>query len=133
MNDHDTELDCFWEDATFDIGAPTHPPMVGREEYIKFIKPDRPLQAADTVEGPGPPHDIPTAGHFVVHPIINVDGNKASGTWLQYCLHSDNTTMHMLFWVQGIYTIKYEKRNGKWKFSYLNWVPRSEPRGFGGH
>ena len=70
-------------------------------------------------------------GLFTVHPIVNVDGDKATGTWLFYYL-----TCHprefpdfpdpkdVPDWMQGIYDMEYVRENGKWKISLLKWRAR---------
>ena len=130
-DDADGQMECFADDATFACGT-SHPPMVGKAAIEKFTRMEPPPEAAAQA-GPMPKDQIPAAGHFIVHPIIKVNGDKATGSWLQYCLHSDQATMHVLFWVQGFYDVEYVKRNGEWKISYMKWEPRSEPRGFGEH
>ena len=122
FNDADGEIECFTDDATFVIKPEA--PFVGKGEIYKFF--------AGIPNGPRKLPKIPTAGHFIVHPLVKVDGDKATGSSLQYCLHSDDVTLHMLFWVQGIYDAEFVKDNGEWKISFLRWTVRSQPAGFGG-
>jgi len=68
-------------------------------------------------------------GDLVVHPIISVDGNTATGNWIIYLMYSQPRTWQSLFWVQGIYDAKYVKENGQWKFSFLKWTRRLAPPG----
>ena len=63
--DHDTLADFFTEDAVWDGG--TFGRYEGREEIREFFC--------------GVSTDIPFAVHYMMNPIISVDGDKASGRW----------------------------------------------------
>jgi ketosteroid isomerase-like protein len=63
-------------------------------------------------------------GDFVIHPIITVNGHKATGNWLMYMMYCYRITGQPLFWIQGEYNAEYVKINGNWKFSYLYHRPR---------
>ena len=63
-------------------------------------------------------------GDFVVHPIIRVDGDKATGKWLIYLMYCYPRTGQSLFWVQGFYDMDYVRENEKWKISVMRWTER---------
>lgn len=132
FNDGDGEAAGFADDATCLIGS--NPPLIGKEAILKFTVGHadmlKSMARSQTPEGKEP---IPTSGHFILHPVITVEGNKARGTWMQYCLTSDPLTMHLLYYVQAVYDVEYVKRDGKWHIYYMKWTPRSEPRGWGEH
>ena len=66
----DEIVDCFTDDAKIEAGPPTTP---GREGIAAFFEMIKPGQSG-------------TEGYFVFHPIINVNGDTASGTWLIYMM-----------------------------------------------
>ncbi len=57
-------------------------------------------------------------GHMVGQPIITVEGDTASGTWIVYMLFSKPSVQ----WVQGSQECEYVKENGQWKFSKLKFT-----------
>ncbi len=54
-------------------------------------------------------------GHMAIQPDINVEGDRATGTWLVYILFSRPTIQ----WVQGRNECEYRKIGGVWKISKL--------------
>jgi hypothetical protein len=126
LNNGELEAEGFADDATFYMGPG---PLVGKEAITKFaVGHAEGLKASTPFTGPYKLEKVPADGHFIVHPVITVDGDKAKGTWMQYCLSADPITMHMLYYVQALYDIEYVKRNGKWQFYTMKWTPRIEPR-----
>lgn len=103
--------DCFAENSTIDFGAPGHP-IKGKGAIEKFFK-----------EMLAKIH-VGKEGNFEVHPIISVDGDKATGNWVMYIMYFYPRTGQSLFWVQGIYDVEYVRENGQWKFSLLGWRER---------
>ena len=79
-------------------------------------------------------HHIGKEGNFMVHPIIEVDGDEAMGSWLVYLQFAQPrkmvprptifTTDDAPDWMQGYYEMEYIKENGKWKISLLKWRSR---------
>ncbi|MFH1647709.1 MAG: nuclear transport factor 2 family protein [Chloroflexota bacterium] len=73
-------------------------------------------------------------GNFVVHPIISVKGNKATGSWLLYTQFSlphkiqrdpsPTADEDAPDWMQGYYEMGYARENGEWKISLLRWTRR---------
>ena len=66
-------------------------------------------------------------GNFIVHPVINIDGDEATGTWMSYFMHVKDHG-DPLHWMQGIYDCKYVRENGRWKISVLKWRARLKYR-----
>jgi ketosteroid isomerase-like protein len=60
--------------------------------------------------------------HFVVMPVVHVDGDKATGHWLLYILIADPETGKPMKNTQGRHECEYIKQAGIWKFSKLTWV-----------
>jgi hypothetical protein len=123
LNDGDLEAEGYADDATFVLG---NAPMVGKETIHKWVK-----NHAEMVKAQGAPwklKNVPTEGHFILHPVISIDGDKAKGSWMQYCLVAEPRTMQLLYFVQALYDIEYVRKDGRWQISYLRWMPRIEPR-----
>ena len=102
--------DCFAEDALIDVYL--HDPVRGNTNIRKWFKEELALTHAGA------------EGDIVVHPEIQIDGDKAKGKWLLYMMYCYPRTGQSLFWVQGFYTMEYVRENGQWKISYMNWEER---------
>lgn len=102
----DTCADCFAEDALVDVYL--HEPVKGNAAIRKWFKEELPKTHAGK------------EGDVLVHPVIEVDGDKAKGTWLIYLMYCYPRTGQSLFWVQIFYNMEYVRENGKWKISYMN-------------
>jgi ketosteroid isomerase-like protein len=102
--------DCFAKDALVDVYL--HDPIKGNAAIRKWFKED----LSKTHAG--------KEGDVLVHPVIEVDGDKAKGTWLIYLMYCYPRTGQSLFWVQGFYRMEYVRENGDWKISYMNWEER---------
>jgi hypothetical protein len=102
--------DCFAENARVDVYL--HKPIQGRETIRKWFK----EELSKTHAG--------KEGDVLVHPIIKVDGDKATGKWLLYMMYCYPRTGQSLFWVQGFYNNEYVRENGKWKISLMYWRER---------
>jgi ketosteroid isomerase-like protein len=117
--DWDDLLDCFTEDALVELtnGSPR-----GRAEMEKFFK----NKIAVT--------HIGQEGNFCVHPIITVDGDRATGSWLLYTHFSKphkiqidpspTADVDSPDWMGGYYEMEYARVNGEWKISHLKWTNR---------
>lgn len=75
----------------------------------------------------GAPKQLPFALHYVMNPIIEVDGETATGTWylFQACTFATN---NQAVWGAAKYNEAYVKVNGEWKFRRLTvtsrfWTP----------
>jgi ketosteroid isomerase-like protein len=99
----DDMLDCFADDGVADIW--NHGPRKGKKEIENLFK---------SFEG----KILPTHGHLVTQPVINVDGEKAEGHWILYLFLPGPEVE----WFQGRYDCNYVKIDGKWKFSYLKYT-----------
>ncbi len=102
---------CFTDDAKIEAGPPVSPGKEGIAAFFEMIKPGHSGKE----------------GNFVVHPIINVNGDSATGTWLIYMMYAYQPTGQALFWIQGVYDMEYKRQNGEWKISSLKWIQRVGP------
>jgi hypothetical protein len=106
----DEIADCFTENAEMDKGFEM---IRGKAAIMKEFKEE--ISKSHTGK----------EGLFVVHPIINVDGDKATGKFLSYFMHVRSANQDpMLHWMQGVYNCTYVKENNKWKISLFYWRPR---------
>jgi hypothetical protein len=74
-------------------------------------------------------HHIGQEGIFMVHPIIEVDGDKATGRWLLYIQFAQPRKMDPIptifatdeapDWMQGYYETEYVRESGVWKIGYM--------------
>ncbi len=109
----DDIVDCFPENGEVDLGYPEGFIIKGKEAISKLFK-----------EGISRAH-VGKEGLFVVHPVIDVDGDRATGKFVSYFMHLGvNGQPPMVDWVQGVYDCKYIKVNNQWKISLLKWRPR---------
>jgi hypothetical protein len=111
----DALVECFSENAEVDLGEGTQPSTIikGKEEIRKLYK-----------EGVSISH-VGREGIFVVHPVIEVEGDRATGTWLSYFMNIRSRGREpLLYWMQGTYECKYVKENNVWKFSSMKWRAR---------
>ena len=62
------------------------------------------------------------AAHMAVNPVIEVDGERATGKWL---VHVACTTRNAnrAVWVQGKYDEEYVKVGGKWMWRSIRFTP----------
>lgn len=102
--------DCFAQNARVDVYL--HKAIQGRETIRKWFK----EELSKTHAG--------KEGDVLVHPIIKVDGDKATGKWLLYMMYCYPRTGQSLFWVQGFYNNEYVRENGRWKISLMYWRER---------
>jgi hypothetical protein len=116
----DEIADCFAEDSVMNMGLAKIKDgttvggiLKGKAAILKEFK-----------EGISKAH-TGREGLFVVHPIIKVNGDKATGKWLSYFMHVRSAGQDpLLHWMQGVYDCEYVKENNKWKFSLFKWRPR---------
>jgi len=115
----DEILDCFADDAIIDLHAGY---CQGKKAFTKLIKDKISLA------------HIGEEGNFVVHPIINVNGDTARGSWLFYIQYAQPRQLNPVpdifktgeapKWMQGYYEMEYKRVNGRWKISILKWRAR---------
>jgi ketosteroid isomerase-like protein len=106
----DEIVDCFAEDATANIAH--HGLRRGRAELEKLFKENISKMNAGKLRD----------AHFVVQPVINVEGSTASGYWLMYIMVADPETGKSLRWVQGRHDCEYVEIDGKWKFKSVKYT-----------
>ncbi len=65
---------------------------------------------------------LPFAIHHVTNPAIEVDGDRATGSWLlfQPCVHAAGDTA---LWIAGRYQDEYRREDGVWRFSKVTFRP----------
>ena len=103
-------VDCFSEDAMIDVFL--HEPVSGKKAIEKWFK----EELSKTHAG--------KEGDVCIHPIISVEGDRATGKWLLYIMYFYPRTGQSLFWVQGFYNMEYIREKGEWKISVMNWTER---------
>jgi uncharacterized protein (TIGR02246 family) len=112
--DADTLAELFTEDAVWDGG------LFGRHEGREAIR--RFFQGVSS--------DIVFALHYMLNPVITVDGDRAEGTWylFQTCTFAEGNTP---IWGAARYEEEYRRVDGEWKFFRLKlissfWTPFAE-------
>ena len=93
------------------------PPMADMQDMPRTRTP------ADVVKGmkaQAEGGNLNHTGGFVVHPIIKIDGDRATGHWVLYIMLSYQLTNQLLFFLQRTYDTVYVRENGKWKISEIN-------------
>jgi ketosteroid isomerase-like protein len=106
--------ELFTEDAVWDGGALGR--NVGREAIRQFFR--------------GSSQRIIFAVHNILSPIIEIDGDTATGTWylLQTCTYAAG---NQAVWGAATYHDRYVRHNGTWKFQHVRieshfWTPFEE-------
>jgi ketosteroid isomerase-like protein len=73
------------------------------------------------------PERLPFAIHMVMNAVIDVDGDRATGTWylFQPCTYADGD---QAIWGSAHYNEEYVRVDGQWKFQHLTltshfWTP----------
>jgi ketosteroid isomerase-like protein len=115
----DKVIDCFAENAVTDVGPPGV--VKGKANIAKLFR-----EGISGAHGRG-------EGTIVVHPIIDVEGDKAKGNWLMYLLNVDFKTKEPTDWIMGEYDMEYVKEDGKWKFGLMKWRSRGSAGKPGAH
>lgn len=64
---------------------------------------------------------MPFAIHHVSNPAIEIDGDRATGTWLlwQPCVHASGPAL----WIAGRYQDEYRRVDGVWRFASVTIRP----------
>jgi len=112
--DADTLADLFTEDAIWDGG------VFGRYDGQEAIR-----QYFQDISS-----DIVFAMHYMMNPIIEVDGDEARGAWylFQTCTFAEGNTPIL---GAAKYAERYQRVHGTWKFRHLRlisifWTPYEE-------
>lgn len=58
------------------------------------------------------------SAHMVSNPIIEVDGDRATGKWYVH-LPCTGKAQNMAGWIQGRYDEEYVRQNGEWKWKSI--------------
>lgn len=113
--DADALANLFVEDAVWD-GGTLRPRIEGRSAIREFFVAAK--------------HRLPFAIHMVLNPIIEVEGDRAKGTWylFQPCTFADEDRA---VWGSARYDEEYVRQDGQWKFKNLAltsffWTPFDE-------
>lgn len=94
----------FAEDAVADFGPLGR--ATGRDDVHEWF---------ETVPAEG----LPFFRHMVHNPIIEVDGDEASGTW--YADVPSITDDDEAIWIQGIYENEFVREDDEWRFSLMDY------------
>ncbi len=105
-HDYDGVASLFVEDGLWDA-RPLAPLAQGREAIRDLFKG---FQAA------------PFAVHYVTNPIIEVDGDTATGQW-HLLLAITQGDDQQAFWVIGIYNDEFVRTPEGWRFKALRFTP----------
>jgi hypothetical protein len=107
-------IDCFAQDAIADIGI--YGPKFGRDEIAALFH----QVLSETKVSP----DIPDGGECLTQPVIDVNGDKATGHWILDKFWDDVGAPGgpFLKTIRGRYDCEYVRENGRWKFRYLKWT-----------
>lgn len=65
--------------------------------------------------------------NFLIHPIIEVNGDEARGHWLIYFINTYYLTAQPLFVTASMYDNLYIRETGSWKFKEIKWIMRFGP------
>jgi hypothetical protein len=117
--DADGIASLFTEDGVWD-GGDVFGKSMGQEKIRKFFS--------------GAAKLLPFALHYVMNPIIEVEGNKAKGTWylFQACTFAEGNPAvakgNQAVWGAAKYDEEYVKVGAEWKFKHLKvashfWTP----------
>lgn len=111
-------IEYFTEDAKFEY-VDHHAKLEGKEEIAKFFR-----AMAENMRK----RKAWKGGQILIHPVISVDGDTATGTWTWYRLMGGGGQVQIFTSPQGLeipmtvpapgfYTMEYRRVNGKWKMS----------------
>ena len=112
-DDYDAEgvVSLFTDDAVMDAGIRGR--YEGRQEIFEFVK--------------GACQRLPFFVHWVMNPIIEVDGDTGKGSW--YLLQASTVRKtNDATWSSGRYDEEYVRVDGHWRFKNVNltlffWTP----------
>jgi ketosteroid isomerase-like protein len=115
LADWDEIMDCFAEDCILDV-------FVDRDKTQGKAAIERVFREVVSVKHTG------SEGDIIVHPLITVNGDRASGNWVIYFLGAETEGWKAPGWIRGQYDAEYvREKNGQWKFSMLKWRPTLMP------
>ena len=111
----DKALDCFMDDARMDVGMRGGAEegqdsfefkCEGKEEISNFYH----LMVHQK--------DRFSASHFILNPVVTVEGDKAKGIF--YLL--EPTKIARAMWGHGRYDMEFVNHNGQWKISFFGFL-----------
>jgi hypothetical protein len=107
-------IGCFAENAIADIG--NYGPRFGKDEIARLFG----QILTETKISP----DVPDGGECLTQPLINIDGDRATGRWIldKFWDDVDAPDGPCLKTIRGRYDAEYVRENGRWKFCYLKWT-----------
>ncbi len=101
----DALLAEFSDDATVDFGLGPASIFAGKEGLKIFF-------------GKVVPESVSFCMHMVHNPIIEVNGDRATGTWY-YEAPTTNAGTNTAEWMTGTYAEEYVRQGGRWKFASI--------------
>lgn len=101
----DELISHFTSDATVDFGLGEASQFEGPEGLKVFF-------------GEVVPGSVSFCIHMVHNPIIEVNGDTATGKWY-YEAPTTDTSTGVAQWMMGIYNERYVRENGEWKFAFI--------------
>lgn len=96
-------MDLFTDDARFEV--PNYGSGRGREAIRNFVTHVR-------------DNDLPLLVHMATNPVIEIDGDEATGLWYYIVLIDDGDSDRS--WGQGRWEDKYRRVDGTWKIESLH-------------
>ena len=105
--DWDKMIDCFTDTAVLEV---VNDKATGKKEIASFFW--------DNVAK----NEKAKGAHILIQPVINVEGETASGHWIMEHFFYELPEKERVSWGQGRYYCEYTKKNGKWKFSLLKFT-----------
>jgi ketosteroid isomerase-like protein len=106
----DDVINCFTEDAS--VLLPMHGLFRGKDEITHLYK-----DLVDKINA-GQARDA----HFVLQPVITLNGNSAMSHWLMYIIISDPATGKLSRLIRGRHDAEYVRVDGKWKIKSLKYT-----------
>ena len=106
-------IDYFCEDCSFVLPRET---LQGKEAVKKYLV---------SLEG----WHTGAETNFLVHPIIDVEGDRAKGNWFFYFVNTYYLTSQPMFVTAFTYDNEYALENGQWKLKQVQWNVRFGPPG----
>jgi hypothetical protein len=124
LNDRkwDEVVDCFTDDGIANIAH--HGKAIGKAQLDAYFK----EKIAKMNSGKG------RDGHIAIQPMIQVNGDNATGEWLMYVFISNAETGQAQRWTKGKQDAQYVRINGQWKIKYIKFTrpwplePESVPK-----
>jgi hypothetical protein len=113
-------LDCFADDAQMEVGVRDgrEAPFVGKYSDKKAIES---LYGGIMEQFPDPSERFVVA-HLIQNEVVEVEGNKASGTFYLLEAGAPPPEGGQVSWIQGRYDNQFVKVDGRWKISFFGFT-----------